>query len=117
MTIAEEFSNWSKNLTVKNIPEKNKKTLEFLFKDTCGVILAAKNENYVQSLVKTYKDSGSFVCLGHGKNFDLFSSAIIAGTAAHGEDFDDTFEGNPIHVGASMIPATVSYTHLRAHET
>ena len=26
MTIAEEFSNWSKNLTVKNIPEKNKKT-------------------------------------------------------------------------------------------
>ena len=108
MTIAEEFSSWSKNLTVKNIQEKNKKTLEFLFKDTCGIILAARNENYVQSLVKTYKDSGSFVCLGHGKNFDLFSSTIIAGTAAHGEDFDDTFEGNPIHVGASMIPAMLS---------
>ena len=29
MTIAEEFSSWSKNLTVKNIPEKNKKTLDF----------------------------------------------------------------------------------------
>ena len=52
--------------------------------------------------------SGSFVSLGHGKEFDLFSSAIIAGTAAHGEDFDDTFEGNPIHVGASMIPAMLS---------
>ena len=108
MTIAEEFSSWSKNLTVKDIPEKFRKTLEFLFKDICGVIVSAINENYVQSLVKTYKGSGSFVCLGHGKEFDLFSSAIIAGTAAHGEDFDDTFEGNPMHVGASMIPAMLS---------
>ncbi|MBD1142935.1 MmgE/PrpD family protein, partial [Pelagibacterales bacterium SAG-MED35] len=41
---------------------------------------------------------------------DLFSSAIIAGTAAHGEDFDDTFEGNPMHVGATMIPAMLSAT-------
>ena len=31
MTIAEEFSSWSKNLTVKDIPEKHRKTLEFLF--------------------------------------------------------------------------------------
>jgi hypothetical protein len=55
MTIAEEFSSWSKNLTVKDIPEKYRKTLEFLFKDICGIIVSARNENYVQSLVKTYK--------------------------------------------------------------
>ena len=108
MTIAEEFSSWSKTLSVKDIPEKTQSTLKFLLKDICGIILSARNENYVKSLVETYKGSGNLVSLGHSERFDLFSSAIIAGTAAHGEDFDDTFEGNPMHVGATMIPAMLS---------
>ena len=108
MIIAEEFSSWSKNLKVKDIPEKTKLTLQFLLKDICGIILSARNENYVKSLVETYKGSGNLISLGHSERFDLFSSAIIAGTAAHGEDFDDTFEGNPMHVGATMIPAMLS---------
>ena len=108
MIIAEEFSSWSKNLKVKDIPEKTQFTLKFLLKDICGIILSARNEDYVKSLVETYKGSGSLISLGHSERFDLFSSAIIAGTAAHGEDFDDTFEGNPMHVGATMIPAMLS---------
>ena len=108
MIIAEEFSGWSKNLKVKDIPEKTQFTLKFLLKDICGIILSARNEDYVKSLVETYKGSGSLISLGHSERFDLFSSAIIAGTAAHGEDFDDTFEGNPMHVGATMIPAMLS---------
>jgi 2-methylcitrate dehydratase PrpD len=28
--------------------------------------------------------------------------------AVHGEDFDDTFEGTPVHVGAVMVPAMLS---------
>ena len=108
MIIAEEFSSWSKNLKVKDIPEKTQFTLKFLLKDICGIILSARNEDYVKSLVETYKESGSLISLGHSERFDLFSSAIIAGTAAHGEDFDDTFEGNPMHVGATMIPAMLS---------
>ena len=108
MIIAEEFSSWSKNLKVKDIPEKTKLTLQFLLKDICGIILSARNEDYIKSLVETYKGSGNLISLGHSERFDLFSSAIIAGTAAHGEDFDDTFEGNPMHVGATMIPAMLS---------
>ena len=108
MIIAEEFSSWSKKLKVKDIPEKTQVTLKFLLKDICGIILSARNEDYVKSLVETYKGSGNLISLGHSERFDLFSSAIIAGTAAHGEDFDDTFEGNPMHVGATMIPAMLS---------
>jgi len=108
MIIAEEFSSWGKNLKVKDIPEKTQFTLKFLLKDICGIILSARNEEYVKSLVETYKGSGNLISLGHSERFDLFSSAIIAGTAAHGEDFDDTFEGNPMHVGATMIPAMLS---------
>ena len=83
MIIAEEFSSWSKNLKVKDIPEKTQFTLKFLLKDICGIILSARNEDYVKSLVETYKGSGNLISLGHSERFDLFSSAIIAGTAAH----------------------------------
>ena len=34
--------------------------------------------------------------------------SIINGTAIHGEDFDDTFEGTPVHVGSVMVPAILS---------
>src|SRR6185295_18339855 len=33
---------------------------------------------------------------------------VINGTAAHGEDFDDTFEGGPVHAGAVIVPAVLA---------
>src|SRR6185312_15386073 len=30
------------------------------------------------------------------------------GTAAHGEDYDDTFEGGPVHAGAVIVPALLA---------
>ena len=33
---------------------------------------------------------------------------MINGTAAHGEDFDDTFEGGPVHAGAVVVPAVLA---------
>ena len=34
--------------------------------------------------------------------------AFVNGTAAHGEDFDDTFEGGPVHAGAVIVPAVLA---------
>jgi 2-methylcitrate dehydratase PrpD len=33
---------------------------------------------------------------------------MINGTAAHGEDFDDSFEGGPVHSGAVIVPAVLA---------
>ena len=33
---------------------------------------------------------------------------MVNGTAAHGEDFDDTFEGGPVHAGAVIVPAVMA---------
>ena len=109
MTIyAEDFSNWAINLKTKDIPSDVQEVLSFLVKDISGVIVAARNEDYIQSLVKTYSNTGNIIALGHKNIFDVFSSSIICGTAAHGEDFDDTFEGNPMHVGATMVSVFLS---------
>ena len=35
-------------------------------------------------------------------------AAFVNGTAAHGEDFDDTFEGGPVHAGAVLVPAVLA---------
>src|ERR1700691_5643854 len=35
-------------------------------------------------------------------------AAMVNGTAAHGEDFDDTFEGGPVHAGAVIVPAVLA---------
>jgi 2-methylcitrate dehydratase PrpD len=33
---------------------------------------------------------------------------LVNGTAIHGEDFDDTFEGGPVHAGAVIVPAVLA---------
>jgi 2-methylcitrate dehydratase PrpD len=41
---------------------------------------------------------------------DAGGAAFVNGTAAHGEDFDDTFEGGPVHAGAVIVPAILAIT-------
>jgi 2-methylcitrate dehydratase PrpD len=46
--------------------------------------------------------------IGHAGGFDASTAALANGTAAHGEDYDDTFEGGPIHAGAVVVPAVLA---------
>jgi 2-methylcitrate dehydratase PrpD len=39
---------------------------------------------------------------------------LCNGTAAHGEDYDDTFEGGPVHAGAVIIPAVLASAEQHA---
>ncbi len=41
-------------------------------------------------------------------------AALVNGTAAHGEDYDDTFEGGPVHAGAVIVPAVLAVAEQRA---
>ena len=43
--------------------------------------------------------------MGHVHDAD---AALINGTAIHGEDFDDTFEGTPVHVSSVIIPTILA---------
>jgi 2-methylcitrate dehydratase PrpD len=51
---------------------------------------------------------GPCTAIGHKQGLDSASAALINGTAAHGEDFDDTFEGGPVHSGAVIVPAVLA---------
>lgn len=44
----------------------------------------------------------------HEGGFSAFDAALVNGTAAHGEDINDTFEDGPVHLGAVVGPAVLA---------
>ena len=46
--------------------------------------------------------------LGQKGGFLSTDATLISGVAIDGEDFDDTFEGKPVHVGAAVVPAVLT---------
>jgi 2-methylcitrate dehydratase PrpD len=78
-----------------------------LLLDVAGLCVAARHEAYVSATLAAI-DRGECTALGHEGGVDTFGAALVNGTAAHGEDFDDTFEGGPVHSGAVILPAALA---------
>jgi 2-methylcitrate dehydratase PrpD len=79
-----------------------------LFLDVSGLCIAARREPYVAAMLHAIDRGGLCTALGHTGGVDAFGAALVNGTAAHGEDFDDTFEGGPVHSGAVIVPAMLA---------
>ncbi|MGQ0651966.1 MAG: MmgE/PrpD family protein [Betaproteobacteria bacterium] len=89
-------------------PAPMRETAERLLIDVAGLCVAARASDYVRAAVAGWEASGACHAIGHARTFDSAGAAFVNGTAAHGEDFDDTFEGGPIHAGAVIIPAVLA---------
>ncbi len=73
-----------------------------------GLCVTARNEDYIKSALAGCDDEGPCTAIGHTRGLSAASAAFVNGTAAHGEDFDDTFEGGPVHAGAVIVPAVLA---------
>jgi len=76
--------------------------------DVAGLCVAARRSDYVQAALRATGESGACTLIGHAGGFNVATAALCNGTAAHGEDYDDTFEGGPVHAGAVIIPAVLA---------
>jgi 2-methylcitrate dehydratase PrpD len=76
--------------------------------DVAGLCVAARNSDYLQAALRATREHGSCTLIGHAGGFNVATAALCNGTAAHGEDYDDTFEGGPVHAGAVIIPAVLA---------
>src|SRR5262249_32059125 len=81
---------------------------EELLIDVIGLCITARNEAYIASAIGGWDDDGPCTAIGHGRTLSTAGAAFVNGTAAHGEDFDDTFEGGPGHAGAVIVPAVLA---------
>ena len=76
--------------------------------DMAGLCVAARHTDYVLAGLDASREAGPCTVIGHAGTFNVFTAALCNGTAAHGEDYDDTFEGGPVHAGAVVLPAVLA---------
>jgi 2-methylcitrate dehydratase PrpD len=95
-------------LDASKLPQAVREKCVALLIDVVGLAVTARNEDYVKAVLAACDDDGPCTAIGHTRTLSAAAAAIVNGTAIHGEDFDDTFEGGPIHAGAVIVPAVLA---------
>jgi 2-methylcitrate dehydratase PrpD len=108
IAVAEHLARKITALDAARLPAAVRRKCEDLLIDVIGLCVTARNEDYVRSAIASFDDEGSCTAIGHARPMSAAGAAFVNGTAIHGEDFDDTFEGGPVHAGAVIVPAVLA---------
>src|SRR5438128_7994600 len=108
VSVAETLAEKITALKPGAVPAATTRKCEDLLIDVVGLCVTARNEDYIRSALAGCDDDGPCTAIGHKRTLSAAGAAFVNGTAAHGEDFDDTFEGGPVHAGAVIVPAVLS---------
>ena len=96
------------SLRADHLPPAVRQKCQDLLIDVAGLCVTARNEDYIKAALAGLDDDGPCTAIGHTRTLSAAGAAFVNGTAAHGEDFDDTFEGGPVHAGAVIVPAVLA---------
>src|SRR3954453_18104109 len=107
-SLAEVLARKIAALEPARLPAAVRSKCEDLAVDVAGLCLTARNEDYVKAALAGWDEEGACTAIGHARAMSAAGAAFVNGTAAHGEDFDDTFEGGPVHAGAVIVPAVLA---------
>ncbi len=107
-TVADALARQTAALTVDAVPAAVRARAEELLLDVVGLCIAARGTAYMRALLAGVDRGGPCTAIGHDGGFAAEDASMVNGTAAHGEDFDDTFEGGPVHSGAVIVPAVLA---------
>ncbi len=108
VSVAEHLAQKICALDAARLPAAVREKCVELLIDVGGLAVTARNEDYVKIALAGCDDDGPCTAIGHAHTFSAAAAALINGTAIHGEDFDDTFEGGPVHAGAVIVPAVLA---------
>src|SRR6202163_5082956 len=106
--VAEKLADRIAAVDPTRLPAAMRAKCEDLAVDVVGLCLTARRQDYVESTLAGCDDDGPCTAIGHARTLGAAGAALVNGTAAHGEDFDDTFEGGPVHAGAVIVPAVLA---------
>ncbi|MBL8671654.1 MAG: MmgE/PrpD family protein [Alphaproteobacteria bacterium] len=107
-TVAATLAERIAALSPEAIPAAVRAMADNLVLDVAGLCVAARRSDYIGATVAGLDADGPCTMIGHARTGDAAGAALVNGTAAHGEDFDDTFEGGPVHAGAVIVPAVLA---------
>jgi 2-methylcitrate dehydratase PrpD len=112
-TVAEQVGEWAAALQPRSLPEATQSAVRRLMLDVTGLCVAARRGDYIKALLASAVSDGTATAIGHSRALSPYDAALVNGSATHGEDFDDTFEGGPIHAGAAIVPAALALAEHR----
>jgi 2-methylcitrate dehydratase PrpD len=107
-SVAETLADQAAAVASGSIPRAVRERAEELLIDVVGLCVAARKTDYIQSVKSAIDAGGACTAIGHTTTYGADQAALVNGTAAHGEDFDDTFEGGPVHSSAVIAPAVLA---------
>src|SRR5205085_6178752 len=105
--VAETLAQKIAALEPAKLPPEVRRKCEELLIDVVGLAVTARNQDYLKSALAACDDDGPCTAIGHTRTLSAAAAALLHGTAIHGEDFDDTFEGGPVHAGAVFVLAVL----------
>src|SRR4051812_11261162 len=108
ISVAETLAERIVTFKPASLPAATRRKCEDLLIDVVGLCVTARKEDYLRSALAGCDDEGPCTAIGHKRTLTAAGAAFVNGTAAHGEDFDDTFEGGPVHAGAVIVPAVLA---------
>jgi 2-methylcitrate dehydratase PrpD len=107
-TIAARLANSIAEGYGRPLPDGVRERAEEMLIDVAGLAVAARGTDYMRAALSGWEGAGPCTAIGHARSYDAASAALLNGLAAHGEDFDDTFEGGPVHAGVVIVPAVLA---------
>jgi 2-methylcitrate dehydratase PrpD len=107
-SVAERLADAALAIRPEALPARVREVAEALLLDVVGLCVAARGTDYIQALLGGSDAGGPCTAIGHAATYAPQTAALINGTATHGEDFDDTFEGGPVHSSAVVVPAVLA---------
>jgi 2-methylcitrate dehydratase PrpD len=108
VSVAERLAERIVAIQPQQLPAAVRAKCEDLLIDVAGLCLTARRQDYIAAALAACDDDGLCTAIGHTRRLSAAAAAFVNGTAAHGEDFDDTFEGGPVHAGAVIVPAVLA---------
>jgi len=108
LSLARDLGAFAAATAANALPAAAAATVTRLLYDVAGLCVAARKTDYVAAARASAASSGRATAIGHEGGFGPYDAALVNGTAAHGEDYDDTFEGGPVHAGAVVVPAVLA---------
>jgi 2-methylcitrate dehydratase PrpD len=97
------------------LPAEVTQVWDAILVDVAGLCVAACRSDYVQATLRATSDPGACTLIGHPGSHSVATATLVNGTAAQGEDYDDTFRGraNPCGGGdRSALLATAEHHGL-----
>ena len=95
-------------MTSDALPDDVATMCDAVLVDVAGLCVAARHSDYLMAALLATGEPGGCTLIGHRDIYNVATAALCNGTAAHGEDYDDTFEGGPVHAGAVIVPALLA---------